>query len=91
VKQVIVCTNLRTNPAQPSCAARGGVILADRLEQAIAARGWHVKLTRFCCLGHCETGPNLKLSPGGQFISDIKPDKLDQVLQQIEAFSTDPG
>lgn len=64
--------------------------LADRLEQEIASRGWKIKLERFSCLGRCEEGPNLKLAPGGRFISDLTPDALEKVLQEIEAFSRMP-
>ena len=87
MKQVIVCTNHRSNPGQPSCSARGSESLADRLQQEISARGLNIKLERFPCLGRCVEGPNLKLSPGGHFISEITPDTLESVLHEIEAFS----
>jgi (2Fe-2S) ferredoxin len=86
VKKLIICINYRANPAQPSCAARGSKELADRLEREIAARGWDIRLERFFCLGRCAEGPNLKLVPGGGFISGITPEKLQDVLLEIEAF-----
>lgn len=91
MKKVIICVNHRANPAQPSCAARGSIVLADRLEQEINARNWHVSIERFPCLGRCAEGPNLKLAPDGRFISDITPDALERVLQEIEAFSMQSG
>ena len=90
MKQVIVCTNLRSNPGQPSCAARGSESLAERLQQEITLRGWKIKLERFPCLGCCDTGPNVKLAPGGKMISDVTPDHLADVLAEIEAFSLLP-
>ena len=86
MKKVIVCINHRANPAQPSCAARGSLSLADRLEQEITDRGWDIALERFACLGRCEDGPNLKLSPGGSFCSHITPGDLEDLLQEIEQF-----
>lgn len=90
MKTVIVCINRRANPAQPSCGMRGGIELADRLEQAIAARGLNIRLERFACLGHCEDGPNLKLSPNGPFCSHADPEHLESVMQEIEAFIETP-
>lgn len=87
MKRVIVCINRRANPAAPSCATRGSVKLADRLEQEIALRGWPIKLERFPCLGRCDEGPNLKLVPGGHFICNTTPDKFENMLQQIETFA----
>ncbi len=86
VKKLIVCVNYRANYTQPSCAARGSEELADRLEKEIAARGWNIALERFFCLGRCAAGPNLKLVPGGGFISGVTVDDLQDVLLQIEEF-----
>lgn len=86
MKTVIVCTNRRSNPAQPSCGARGGDRLADQLEQVIAARGLAIRLERFPCLGRCEEGPNLKLAPDGPICSHLDEAKLPDLLRQIETF-----
>ena len=88
LKQVIVCTNHRANPSQPSCGGRGGgELLAKRMEEEITARGWDIGVKRFHCLGHCHEGPVLKLAPGGQFICEVVPEKLEEALQEIEAFA----
>ena len=87
MKQVIVCINHRANPNQPSCAARGGIQLADYLEQAVRDRELDIKVTRFPCLGRCEEGPNLKLAPGGRYISHVTAGDLEQVMTEINAFS----
>jgi len=87
MKLLTVCINDRANPSQPSCTGRGGgEDLASRLEQEIAVRGWNIQVKRFECLGRCDEGPVLKLSPGGAFISQVNKDDLDEVLNQIEAF-----
>jgi len=88
LKQVIVCTNHRVSPGQPSCGGRGGgELLAKRVEEEIAARGWNIGVKRFLCLGRCHEGPVLKLAPGGQFICEVVPAKLEEALQEIEAFA----
>jgi len=91
VKQVVVCTNHRTSPNQPSCGGSGGgEALAQRLEAEISAKGWQISVERFPCLGYCDKGPTLKLSPGGRFICEIDPDNLDEVLEQIGHFALLP-
>ncbi len=86
-KIVTVCINRRANPDAPSCGARGGVEIADALEAAIASRGLPVRLERFKCLGQCERGPNVKLSPGGDFCYGVTLEKLPQLLAKIAGFA----
>ncbi len=86
-KIVTVCTNRRANPAMPSCGAGGGEEIADALEAAIAEQGLPVRLERFKCLGLCERGPNVKLSPGGEFCHGVTLDDLPKVLVRITAFA----
>lgn len=71
----------------PSCGARGGVEIADALESAIAAQSLPIRLERFKCLGLCERGPNVKLSPGGEFCHGIQMDQLQHLLEKIAQFA----
>ncbi|ATX82283.1 hypothetical protein Ga0123462_1420 [Mariprofundus ferrinatatus] len=64
----------------------GGEALAQWLEREVSARGWDIEVDRFECLGRCKDGPVIKLSPGGGFICEVTPDRLNEVLPQIEAF-----
>ncbi len=86
-KIVTVCINRRASPDMPSCGARGGVKIADALEAAIASQGLQVRLERFKCLGQCERGPNVKLSPGGEFCYGVKLENLPQLLEKIVRFA----
>lgn len=88
-KIVTVCINRRASPDTPSCGARGGLEIADALEAAIAAQDLPVRLERFKCLGLCERGPNIKLSPGGEFCHEVSLENLPQVLLRIAAFAED--
>ena len=87
MKKVIVCVNARANPDQPSCAARGGAELADRLENILLQSGLPLVLERFECLGSCNKGPNIKLSPGGKFLHHVRLDHLEPVVRAMEAFA----
>lgn len=88
-KIVTVCINRRANPDTPSCGARGGLEIADALQAAIASQGLAVRLERFKCLGQCERGPNIKLSPGGEFCHGSSLENLPQLLLRIAAFARD--
>ena len=86
-KRIIVCINYRANPELPSCGARGGGEIAQALQAAVAAQNLPVELVTFNCLGECERGPNVKLSPGGEFCHGVRPDDLTPVLEKISAFA----
>lgn len=87
-KSVLICINRRRNPDQPSCAARGSEALAIAIEKEIAARCLpSLQVERVFCLGVCEKGPNLRLTPGGPFMHHLKPENLEEAMQKIEAFS----
>ncbi len=86
-KIVTVCIHWRANPNVPSCARRGGVVIADQLEKEIAARRLPVHLERFECLGQCDRGPNVKLSPGGEFCHGVDVEDIPGLLDRIELFA----
>lgn len=86
-KTVTVCVNFRANPDTPSCAAHGGTEIAETLSAAVAERGLAVTVETFHCLGMCDRGPNIKLSPGGEFWHAVQPGKLTDLLDRIAAFA----
>ncbi|MEO5363885.1 MAG: (2Fe-2S) ferredoxin domain-containing protein [Magnetococcus sp. DMHC-8] len=79
---VIACIQERS-AARPSCAGRGGVQLADRLEQALAAQGLAAPVERIACFGRCDEGPNLRIAPGGAFFTGMTPERLDEVVAAV--------
>lgn len=87
IKTVTVCINRRASPDTPSCGARGGEEIAAALQAAVAERGLPISVEIFRCLGRCEQGPNLKLSPGGEFLHDVHLEDLPQLLDRIVAFA----
>ncbi len=85
--KLIICINRRLNPRQPSCAARGAEALAERLEQALDG---FVEIERVNCLGECETGPNMRLAPGGPFFRGVDEGSLDEVIAAALEFAAAP-
>lgn len=86
MKTALVCIHQRTNPSQPSCGQRGGLEIAEVLTREIADRGLDIHLERFACLGLCNEGPNVKLSPEGPFLSHLAPDGINALMGEIERF-----
>lgn len=68
MKKLLICTNLRVNPNQPSCAARGSHALSRDLNQTIKDEHLVIDVEHTDCLGYCEVGINLRLTPNGDFI-----------------------
>ncbi|MDA0675549.1 MAG: (2Fe-2S) ferredoxin domain-containing protein [Proteobacteria bacterium] len=82
---LVVCVNLRLRADAPSCASRGGVAIADALEQGVAARNLNIAVERICCLGLCTQGPNVRLAPGGAFFSEVSLIDGQAILAELEA------
>jgi len=60
--KIYVCTNTRPLSGQPSCGGRGSEALLLILQAEIAARQIDCEAIASVCMGHCEKGPNIKVS-----------------------------
>ncbi len=83
-QSLVICVNRRFRADQPSCAARGGVEIAEALEKGIAERRIDIKVERICCLGECTRGPNVRMIPGGDFHFEFTLEKVPSFLDSIE-------
>lgn len=81
---VMVCVNRRFRVDEASCAARGSEKVADALETGIRERRINIKLERSICMGHCQTGPTVRLAPGGRFFHGPSPDEIIAILDELE-------
>lgn len=81
---VMICVNRRFRMDEPSCAARGSEDLANRLEAEITERGIDVKVERSVCMGHCQTGPTVRLAPSGRFYHGPSADEVPGILDELE-------
>jgi NADH:ubiquinone oxidoreductase subunit E len=87
MKKILVCVNYRANPDQPSCAARGSKELARCLEEELANHEISIKVEHADCLGYCDKGPNLKLSPEGRFFHHGSKREITAILSELKKFS----
>ena len=87
MKTLLICTNLRANPSQPSCAARGSHALATELKLAIENEHLAITIEHTDCLGYCDIGINMRLSPNGSFIheADNSTESKATVLSTVKA------
>jgi (2Fe-2S) ferredoxin len=83
MKTIIVCVNYRSNPNHPSCGAKGGIAIANHIEQQISKNQLPLGLERFHCLGHCEQGPTLKITPEGRFICGVTLEKIPVLISAL--------
>ena len=83
---VIVCINRRLGMGQGSCAASGGLDLIDTLPAMIAVERLEVPVARRECLGRCETGPVMRIAPGGPFFTEIDATRLVDIIAQLKSF-----
>ena len=82
--KVLICVNRRFKTDEASCAARGGIAIAEAIEAGVRERRIDIEVERFICFGQCNLGPTVKLAPG-DFILGTTPDMVDGILDQLEA------
>ena len=81
-QRVYVCTNLREATGQPSCAGRGRVKLIEGLEAGIKRRGLDIEVKSSVCFGHCDKGPNVKMT-GKAFNHAFSEEQIDEFLDSL--------
>ena len=89
MKSILVCTNHRANPNQPSCAARGALALKQQLTDAVNATGLPIGVKEIQCLGDCDVGPNLRLIPGGSSFQHVDATTIPLILKAAKSFLKD--
>jgi (2Fe-2S) ferredoxin len=77
--RLMVCINRRFGP-NPSCAGRGSVALADRLEAMVAERGLDIRIERSPCQGRCAFGPALRRLPDLEIYLQVSEGDLPRIL-----------
>lgn len=86
MKKILVCTNSRANPNNPSCAARGSQELLTCLTQQIQQNSLPITIEESPCLGFCQIGPNARLVPNGPFFHAVSIEKLDDLIEAAKKF-----
>ena len=79
-----MCVNRRYRSDQPSCAARGGVKVAEAMEDGIRRRRIALTTERLCCLGQCTEGPAMRLTPGAEFFLGVTLADVPGLLDRLE-------
>ncbi|MBC7787474.1 MAG: (2Fe-2S) ferredoxin domain-containing protein [Methylophilaceae bacterium] len=89
MKKLLICTNYRANPNQHSCAARGSKALATDLAHLVKNEEVEIIVETSNCLGYCDIGINLKLSPNGDFIHNAikSQDSQAKLFELIKEFA----
>ena len=85
-KKILVCTNFRANPNNPSCAARGSKEVMVALVQELEQKNLSIIVVESPCLGFCEIGPNLRLMPSGEFYHGVSDKKLSAIIKSTKRF-----
>lgn len=85
-KKILICTNFRANPNNPSCAARGSKDIMAALLQELKQKNLPIMVEESPCLGFCEIGPNLRLMPNGEFFHGVSDKKLSVIIKSTKRF-----
>ena len=85
-KKILVCTNFRANPNNPSCAARGSKQVMAALVQELKQKNLPIMVEESPCLGFCEIGPNLRLMPNGESFHGVSVTELTTIIKNTKKF-----
>ena len=85
-KKILICTNFRANPNNPSCAARGSKNVLEALQLALKQKNLPIKIEESPCLGFCDIGPNLRLMPNEEFFHGVSDSDLSAIIKSIKRF-----
>ena len=85
-KKLLVCTNYRANPNNPSCAARGSKEIAIALAQQLQIKKVSIEIEEIQCLGYCKVGPNIRLTPNGEFFHEVSSKDFEKIIKVTKLF-----
>ncbi len=88
-KKLLVCTNFRANPNNPSCAARDSQLLLEALKLELAKKNILIEAEASPCMGYCNVGPNTRLAPNGEFFHGVTTKNWAKLISAAKKFSTD--
>ena len=78
---VLVCTNMRYNEQNPSCAARGSKQFLAKLQQMELE---NIEIREICCIGHCMKGAVVKVLPSGRFYHGVTENDIPKLLNDLQ-------
>ncbi len=87
MKKLLICTNFRANPSQPSCAARGNKQFMADLSQQLHQQQVKIKVEESACMGYCKLGANMRLAPNGKFFHEVSVEKFVEIIQACQTFT----
>jgi len=85
-KKLLVCTNFRANPNNPSCAARGSKEILIELIQLLQKKNVSIQVEEIQCMGFCMVGTNVRLIPNGEFFHEVSSKKLPNIIKATKIF-----
>ncbi|MEQ1598159.1 MAG: (2Fe-2S) ferredoxin domain-containing protein [Methylotenera sp.] len=85
-KKLLVCTNYRANPNNPSCAARGSKEILTALTHQLQRENVPIEIEEIQCMGYCNVGPNVRLIPNGEIFHDVSAKKFGEIIKATKKF-----
>lgn len=84
---VTVCINERppSGIVTVSCGPRGGFAIAAAIEAELARRRLPVRFATIKCLGLCEDGPNVRLTPSNSWFHGVRVEDVGRLVDRVEA------
>lgn len=88
-KRLLVCTNYRANPNNPSCATRDSKEILTALTLQLQSKKVSIEVEEIQCIGYCNVGPNVRLIPNGEIFHEVSAKKFGEIIKAAKKFLKD--
>jgi NADH:ubiquinone oxidoreductase subunit E len=85
-KRLLVCTNYRANPNNPSCATRGSKEILTALTLQLQSKKVSIEVEEIQCMGYCNVGPNVRLIPSGEIFHEVSAKRFGAIIKATKQF-----
>lgn len=82
-KIVLVCGNVHTD-GRVSCGPQGGTEFKDAIKKICKEKQLPVRVVQSSCLGQCDFGPNIMITPDNVWLSGVTHADIDAIVTLIE-------
>jgi len=83
-RHIIICTNMKDDPAAPCCGRGESFGLYKRLKEYVKSKNIKesVKVTQARCFSMCADGPNMVVYPEQIWHHHVAPEDFDEIVEK---------
>lgn len=81
--KLLVCTNVRYNPKNKSCAGQGSEVLLEQIKTLSSQSKQPIEIEEIKCFGQCIRGPVMRIAPAKEFFYTVSESDLPNIIKAV--------